>query len=52
MRHKLFRWTSAARLMVLALAVMVGLAIPSAADPGDGQWDPTLPKLLSCRRAR
>lgn len=47
MRHKLFRWTSPLALMVLALAVMVGLAIPSAADPGDGQWDPTLPKLIS-----
>jgi peptidoglycan DL-endopeptidase RipB len=47
MRHKLFRWISALALMVGALAVMVGLAIPAAADPADGQWDPTLPKLIS-----
>jgi cell wall-associated NlpC family hydrolase len=30
-----------------ALAVPVGLAGPAFADPDDGQWDPTLPKLLS-----
>ena len=47
MRHKLFRWISLLALMVGALAVMIGLAIPAVADPDDGQWDPTLPKLLS-----
>ncbi len=33
--------------MVAALAVAVGSALPAAAAPDDGQWDPTLPKLLS-----
>ena len=26
---------------------MLGLAVPAAAAPDDGQWDPTLPKVLS-----
>lgn len=34
-------------LTAVALALAVGLAMPAAADPDDGQWDPTLPKLLS-----
>ena len=25
----------------------IGLAVPATAAPDDGQWDPTLPKLLS-----
>ncbi|OBI83610.1 peptidase C40 [Mycobacterium sp. E740] len=33
--------------MVAALALTVGLATPAASAPEDGQWDPTLPKLLS-----
>jgi cell wall-associated NlpC family hydrolase len=40
----------AVRAFVPALAVLaltVGLAAPSAAAPDDGQWDPTLPKLIS-----
>ncbi len=32
---------------VAALAVAVGAATPAAAAPDDGQWDPTLPKLIS-----
>ena len=27
--------------------MVIGLAVPAAAAPDDGQWDPTLPKLLS-----
>ena len=27
--------------------LVIGLAVPAAAAPDDGQWDPTLPKLLS-----
>jgi cell wall-associated NlpC family hydrolase len=27
--------------------LLLGLAAPAAAQPDDGQWDPTLPKLLS-----
>ncbi|MGV0792301.1 NlpC/P60 family peptidoglycan endopeptidase RipB [Mycolicibacterium sp. XJ1819] len=33
--------------MVAAAAVVVGVAAPTAAAPEDGQWDPTLPKLIS-----
>jgi len=33
--------------VVCALALMVGATVPAAADPGDGQWDPTLPKVVS-----
>ncbi|MCV7279469.1 NlpC/P60 family peptidoglycan endopeptidase RipB [Mycolicibacterium flavescens] len=31
----------------LAVGLAVGLANPGAAAPEDGQWDPTLPKLIS-----
>jgi peptidoglycan DL-endopeptidase RipB len=34
-------------LFASALALLLGLATPAAAQPDDGQWDPTLPKLLS-----
>ena len=34
-------------LLVSAVALLFGLASPAAADPDDGQWDPTLPKLIS-----
>jgi cell wall-associated NlpC family hydrolase len=33
--------------MAFALALAVGLALPAAAEPGGGQWDPTLPKIVS-----
>jgi peptidoglycan DL-endopeptidase RipB len=33
--------------LLAALALTLGLAVPAAAAPDDGQWDPTLPKLLS-----
>jgi cell wall-associated NlpC family hydrolase len=46
MRHKLFRFRSV-WLALAALALTVGLAVPASADPDDGQWDPTLPKLIS-----
>ena len=26
---------------------MIGAAAPAAADPDDGAWDPTLPKIVS-----
>ncbi len=45
--HNRFRVVKAAVGMLAALAVALGLAIPSAAAPDDGQWDPTLPKVLS-----
>ena len=34
-------------LLVAAGAAAVALAAPAAAAPDDGQWDPTLPKLIS-----
>ena len=47
MRHKQFRWLQPLTLIMAALAVAISLASPVAAAPDDGQWDPTLPKLLS-----
>jgi cell wall-associated NlpC family hydrolase len=35
-------------IVLLALgALLFGLVAPAGAEPDDGQWDPTLPKLLS-----
>jgi cell wall-associated NlpC family hydrolase len=47
MQHKLFRLLRPLAAAVLAIALAVGLATPSAAEPEPGQWDPTLPKLIS-----
>jgi cell wall-associated NlpC family hydrolase len=33
--------------VVCALALAIGLAMPASAAPDDGQWDPTLPKIVS-----
>src|SRR4029450_9905387 len=33
-------------LLVFA-GLLLGLSAPALADPDDGQWDPTLPKLIS-----
>jgi len=33
--------------LVVMLALAIGAAMPAAAEPGDGQWDPTLPKIVS-----
>ncbi|WP_369816581.1 NlpC/P60 family peptidoglycan endopeptidase RipB [Mycobacterium sp. E740] len=41
------RFLRGCALLVAALALTVGLATPAASAPEDGQWDPTLPKLLS-----
>ncbi|MFN8225901.1 MAG: NlpC/P60 family peptidoglycan endopeptidase RipB [Mycobacterium sp.] len=46
MRHKLFRWMRPLALLIVAAAVALSLASPAVADDA-GQWDPTLPKLLS-----
>ena len=46
-RHNRFRLTKLIVPLVAALAAVIGLAVPAAAAPDDGQWDPTLPKLLS-----
>jgi peptidoglycan DL-endopeptidase RipB len=34
-------------IVVALLALVIGLAGPAASEPDDGQWDPTLPKLIS-----
>ena len=47
MHVKRFRFLSGILMTVAALAVAVSTAMPAAADPDDGQWDPTLPKILS-----
>jgi len=33
--------------LLIAVALLLGLAAPAIATPDDGQWDPTLPKILS-----
>ena len=47
LRHKNLRCAKALLLLLSALALLVGLAAPATAEPNDGQWDPTLPKVLS-----
>jgi peptidoglycan DL-endopeptidase RipB len=47
LRLNMFRRATVVASTVCALAVMIGAAAPAAADPGDGQWDPTLPKVVS-----
>lgn len=34
-------------VLVTAGTLLMGLVAPAAAQPDDGQWDPTLPKILS-----
>ena len=33
--------------LLVSAGLLLGLASPALADPDDGQWDPTLPKLIS-----
>ncbi|MDT5107673.1 MAG: peptidoglycan DL-endopeptidase RipB [Mycobacterium sp.] len=47
LRLKFFRLAKVLVPLVCALALMVGAAVPAAADPDDGQWDPSLPKIAS-----
>lgn len=42
-----FRAAKALTLALSAVALLLGLAMPAVAAPDDGQWDPTLPKLIS-----
>jgi cell wall-associated NlpC family hydrolase len=44
---KFLRCAKALAPLVCALTVMIGAAAPASADPADGQWDPTLPKIVS-----
>ncbi|KUH94150.1 peptidase C40 [Mycolicibacterium acapulense] len=47
MRFKLIRFLGGCALLVATVALTVGLATPATSAPEDGQWDPTLPKLIS-----
>ena len=51
MRDRLFRWLLVLVLAIAAAALSLGAAVSTSpiayADPDDGQWDPTLPKLIS-----
>ena len=47
LRHTNLRCVKALLPVLSAVALVVGLAVPATADPTDGQWDPTLPKVLS-----
>jgi cell wall-associated NlpC family hydrolase len=44
---KFFRPAKAIAPLLCALALMFGATAPAVADPGAGQWDPTLPKIVS-----
>ena len=52
LHSRLLRFLSGLMVTVAALAVAVGAAMPAAAAPDDGQWDPTLPKIAQFRRTR
>lgn len=41
------RPTRLARVACLLLVALLSLASPARAEPGDGQWDPTLPQRIS-----
>jgi cell wall-associated NlpC family hydrolase len=47
LRSRLFRLLSGVVTMTAAFAVALGMSMPATAAPDDGQWDPTLPKLIS-----
>ena len=47
LRPTFFRCAKALVAVLAALALLVGLAAPAGAQPDVGQWDPTLPKLIS-----
>src|ERR1700739_338308 len=33
--------------LLIAMSAMFAMASPATADPDEGQWDPTLPKIIS-----
>jgi peptidoglycan DL-endopeptidase RipB len=47
LRRNTLRCTKVLIPLLAGLTLVIGLAVPSAAAPDDGQWDPTLPKVLS-----
>jgi cell wall-associated NlpC family hydrolase len=47
MRKRLSRLLRPFLLALATVPLLLALAMPAAAEPDSGQWDPTLPKLLS-----
>ena len=47
MRNRLSRLLRPFLLALATVPLLLALAMPAAAEPDAGQWDPTLPKLLS-----
>ena len=47
LRHKLFRLLRPIVAALVATVLAIGTATGAAAEPDPGQWDPTLPKLIS-----
>jgi cell wall-associated NlpC family hydrolase len=51
LRNRLFRWLRLFVLVIAATGLSLGAAVSASpvvyAAPDDGQWDPTLPKVLS-----
>jgi cell wall-associated NlpC family hydrolase len=47
LRPIVFRCVKVLAPLVCAFAVMLGTVAHALADPDDGQWDPTLPKVVS-----
>lgn len=47
MRHLKFRPLRLLMLMAAAVPLLLGLAAPASAEPDAGQWDPTLPQIIS-----
>ncbi|MGE2714832.1 NlpC/P60 family peptidoglycan endopeptidase RipB [Mycolicibacterium litorale] len=47
LRRTMFHGVKVFVVAAAAAAMLVGLTSPAVAAPDDGQWDPTLPKLLS-----
>jgi peptidoglycan DL-endopeptidase RipB len=47
MRHRILRRAGLAWLLLGALPLLLGIAVPAWADPDAGGWDPTLPKVVS-----
>lgn len=47
LRHLLFGFTRMVIPVIAAIGLLAGATVTATAAPDDGQWDPTLPKLLS-----
>jgi cell wall-associated NlpC family hydrolase len=47
LRHRYLRCAKVPALLLSTLTLLIALAVPAGADPDAGQWDPTLPKVLS-----